>query len=162
MSLTIDQMRLNPTAKAGAVILKERCPYVVFTSGRRDRHAQARIMAENSIGERQWVSHTYLHAADFQTWLDLHPEAQTVEQIAHGFSHILAAMPDDDLEKLSRHCSGNAFDVLPLIRDAKGTPTEEGQMVLLVIRQLPGLDKLLTKEGGKVRWHAQFTESAEV
>lgn len=162
MNLTIDQMRLNPTAKAGAVLLQQRCPYVVFTSGRRDMATQARVMAENSIGNRQWIAQTYLHASELQTWLDLHPEAQTVEQIAHGFYVILTAMSQDDLDKLTKHFSGDAWDVLPLIRDAKGTPTEAGQQVIDVIRSLPGLDKFLTMEGGKPRWHAQFIASMEV
>lgn len=162
MALTIEQMLLNPVARVAAIELQQRCPFVVFTSGRRDRWTQAVAMAQNTVAERAWIVRTYLHAADFVTWLDQHPEARTVEQISHGFYDLLVAMPDHEVEQVSKHLGGNAFDVLPMIRDAAGTPTEEGQNVIAVIRQLPGLDKFLTREGGLVRWHVQFHESAEV
>lgn len=162
MSLTIDQMRLNPVARAGAVTLLARCPFVVFTSGRRDRWKQAEVMAQNSALNRRWVGATYLHAAAFQTWLDVHQEARTVEQIAHGFYALMESMSDADLGAVSKHLGGNAFDVLPMVSDAAGTPTEAGQQVIEVIRSLDGLDKFLTKEGGLVRWHCQFDESEEV
>ncbi len=160
--VTIEQMRLNPVSRAAAIELQQRCPFVVFTSGRRDRWAQAVAMAQNSIVDRHWVGATYLRAAPFQTWLDVHHEARTAEQIAHGFLTIMDAMPNEELEQISKHLGGNAFDVLPLVRDAAGTPTEEGQTIIDVIRQLPGLDKFLAREGKLVRWHAQFHESAEV
>ncbi len=162
MSLTIDQMRLNPVARAGAVTLLSRCPSVVFTSGRRDRWKQAEVMAQNSALNRRWVGSTYLHAAAFQTWLDLHQEARTVEQIAHGFYTLMASMSDAELGAVSKHLGGNAFDVLPMVMDFAGTPTEAGHNVIEVVRSLDGLEKFLTKEGGLVRWHCQFDESEEV
>lgn len=162
MGLTIDQMRLNPVARAGAVLLKEQHPSVIFTSGRRDRWKQALAMACNVAIEREWISATYLHAAVFQTWVDLHPEATTVEQLAHGFYELMQTLTDTEVEQLTKHMGGNAWDVLPMVKDAAGTPTAEGLLVIETIRTLPGLDKFLTREGRLVRWHAQFMPSAEV
>jgi len=154
-------MRLNPVAKAAAIILQTKCPFVTFTSGRRDRWAQAQAMAGNVAVERGWIRNTYMRAAPFETWLDQHPEAQTVEQLAHGFYGILTTMPDADVEKISKHLGGNAFDILPIVT-TQGVPTAEGHQVIDVIRSLPGLDKFLQKEGNLIRWHAQFHESAEI
>jgi hypothetical protein len=55
---------------------------------------------------------------------------------------------DAKVAKLSKHLSGQAFDVQPVEADA--------DKIKETIRGLSGLDKFLEKEGGLVRWHAQF------
>jgi hypothetical protein len=55
---------------------------------------------------------------------------------------------DAELSTLSKHLSGDAFDVQPVDTDADA--------IKKTIRGLDGLDKFLEKEGGLVRWHAQF------
>jgi len=55
----IETLNLAPVAKAAAYELKRLHPTVVFTSGRRDKGAQARAMASNIVRNRQWVIQTY-------------------------------------------------------------------------------------------------------
>jgi len=57
-------------------------------------------------------------------------------------------MSESDLVKISKHLIGMAFDVQPVIIDAAAIKES--------IRQLPRLHKFLDKEGGQIRWHAQF------
>jgi hypothetical protein len=52
------------------------------------------------------------------------------------------------LAMLSKHLSGDAFDVQPVDTDAAA--------IKKTIRGLKGLDRFLEKEGGLIRWHAQF------
>jgi hypothetical protein len=54
------------------------------------------------------------------------------------------------LGRLSKHLSGNAFDVQPV--DGKA----EAEAIKASIRGLNGLDLFLDKEGGLQRWHAEF------
>jgi hypothetical protein len=57
-------------------------------------------------------------------------------------------MPEAELVKISRHLTGKAFDVRPVTKNAAAIKAD--------IRALSGLHKFLEKEGGLVRWHAQF------
>jgi hypothetical protein len=57
-------------------------------------------------------------------------------------------MAEADLLKISRHSTGRAFDIRPV--------TENAAAIEADIRALPGLQKFLDREGGHVRWHAQF------
>jgi hypothetical protein len=52
------------------------------------------------------------------------------------------------VSQISKHLSGEAFDVQPVKKDAS--------KIKKTIRGLKGLTKFLDKEGGLVRWHAQF------
>ena len=58
------------------------------------------------------------------------------------------SMPEEELVKISRHLTGKAFDVSPITANAAVLKAD--------ILKLPGLHKFLDKEGGLVRWHAQF------
>jgi hypothetical protein len=49
---------------------------------------------------------------------------------------------------MSRHLSGDAFDVQPV--------EDNADAIKQTIRKLPGLQLFLDREGGLVRWHAQF------
>lgn len=160
MALTIAQMKLAPAARQAAERLQAACPWVVFTSGRRDLDEQAHAMAVNTVQRRAWIGDTYLHAADLQTWVDTHPEAQTVDQIHEGLYTLLLGMPDTDVSRISRHLTGDAFDVLPLV-DQYGMATAYGAKLLEAIHDLEA-EKVLLKEGGLVRWHVQFKPSVEV
>ncbi|HEX3144195.1 MAG TPA: hypothetical protein VHQ64_09495 [Pyrinomonadaceae bacterium] len=147
--MTIDEMNLAPTAKAAAKLLLQKHPNIQFTSGRRDVQQQAHAMAGNIVKhDRQWIGNTYLKAQKLQAWVDAHPEAVTVDQITAGLTQVMNKMPEDERSKISRHLTGRAFDVRPLKQNAKAIKAD--------IRALPGLNKFLEKEGGLVRWHAQF------
>ena len=70
------------------------------------------------------------------------------DQITAGLEQVLKGMPDSELVKISRHLTGRAFDVRPVTANAAAIKAD--------ILKLPGLHKFLDKEGGLVRWHAQF------
>ena len=148
--MTIDEMNLEPTAAAAARLLLQKHPNIQFTSGRRDVTQQAHAMASNivSLRDRNWIGHTYLHGQKLQAWVDAHPEAVTVDQVTAGLAALMNAMSDAERLKISRHLTGRAFDVRPMTQNAEAIKND--------IRNLPGLNKFLDKEGGHVRWHAQF------
>jgi hypothetical protein len=146
--MTIEEMDLEPVAKNAATILQSKHPTIQFTSGRRGIFQQAHAMAGNVVLNRKWIGQTYLAGAKLQAWVDKHPEAKTVDQITAGLEQVMKAMPPEELMKISRHLTGKAFDVRPVTANAAAIKAD--------ILKLPGLHKFLDKEGGLVRWHAQF------
>ncbi len=146
--MTIDELNLEPTAKNAATILTNKHPQLQFTSGRRSIFQQAHAMAGNVVLNRQWIGQTYLAGAKLQQWVDQHPTAKTVDQITAGLEQVMTAMPQAELGRISRHLTGRAFDVRPVTANAAA--------IKAFIKTLPGLHKFLDKEGGLVRWHAQF------
>lgn len=146
--MTIEEMNLEPVAKEAATILQSKHPNIQFTSGRRTIFQQAHAMAGNVILNRKWIGQTYLAGAKLQQWVDQHPEAKTVDQITAGLEQVMTEMPEDELVKISRHLTGRAFDMRPVKANAAAIKAD--------ILKLPGLHKFLAKEGGLVRWHAQF------
>ena len=146
--MTIEELQLEPVAKNAATILQSKYPQLQFTSGRRSIFQQAHAMARNVVLNRKWIGQTYLAGAKLQQWVDKHPEAKTVDAITAGLEQTMKAMPEVELLKISRHLTGKAFDVRPVTKNAAAIKAD--------IRALPGLHKFLEKEGGLVRWHAQF------
>jgi hypothetical protein len=148
--MTIDEMQLEPGAREAATILKNKHPKLEFTSGRRTVRQQAHAMARNivELHDRKWIEKTYLAGAKLQQWVDLNPQVVTVDAIMVGLEQTMDAMSQDELLKISKHLTGRAFDVKPVILNSKKIKTD--------ILQLPGLHKFLDHEGGHVRWHAQF------
>jgi hypothetical protein len=146
----IDQLDLSATAKTAAQQLKKAHPEIVFTSGRRDVAGQAHAMASNivSSGDRKWIEKTYAAAGTLQKWVDDHPKATTVEDISAGLKGLLDTMTDTDRAKISKHLSGDAFDVQPQTKDAAKIKAD--------MAALPGATKFLSQEGGLERWHVQF------
>jgi hypothetical protein len=148
----IESLNLADVARAAAYTLKAQCPDVIFTSGRRDKHAQASAMAYNVVRNRNFIGVTY-HSpagATCQAWVDANPAATTQSAIAAGLEGVLDSLPDSVLSHPSMHLSGAAFDVQPVSDPARAAA------ITAAIRALPGLTKFLTSEGGMVRWHAQF------
>lgn len=144
-----ESLGLRGYALMGARALKAAHPSVVFTSGKRNATDQARAMAANVALNRQWIAQTYKisvarHAC--QQWVNAHP-GTTRAQIEAGLLGVFATLPDAELLKLSRHLTGDAFDV---------EPVPNGDAIKSCIRDLPGLDCFLEREGGLTRWHAQF------
>jgi len=126
---------------------------LVFTSGQRDFYGQASAMAANvaASGDRQWISKEYLYRpiADALTaWLVANPTVIARGAMANGLAGVLRTFPPAELGKLSRHLSGDAFDVLPL-PDAK----DPGVKAWLTARAAEGRVKFLTKEQKLDRWH---------
>jgi len=147
----IEALDLAPTARAGAYALKKAHPTVRFTSGRRDKAQQASAMASNVVKNRKWIEETYV-ASDLRTkcqeWVDKNPDKKTQSEIAEGLLSVFNSVSDAELASISKHLSGDAFDVQPVDTDA--------EKIKATIRGLTGLSKFLDKEGGLVRWHAQF------
>lgn len=146
--MTIEELQLEPVAKNAATILQSKYPQLEFTSGRRSKFQQAHAMARNVVVNRKWIGQTYLAGAKLQQWVDKHPEAKTVDAVTAGLEQTMKAMPEAELLKISRHLTGKAFDVRPVTANAAAIKAD--------ILKLPGLHKFLDKEGGLVRWHAQF------
>jgi hypothetical protein len=147
----IEKLDLAPTARTAAYALKKAHPAVRFTSGRRNKAEQASAMAGNVVKNRKWIEDTYVASAlrtRCQEWVDKHPDKQTQAEIADGLAAIFDAATDAELGQLSKHLSGEAFDVQPVDQDADA--------IKATIRNLPGPCRFLEKEGGLVRWHAQF------
>ncbi len=147
----IEALRLGEVAASAARALRAAFPSVVFTSGLRDKAAQARAMASNVVKQRQWIVQTYRDtsaARACQKWVDDHPEATTQAAIGAGLLAVLDALTEVEVGRLSKHLSGAAFDVQPVSKD--------GDAIKQAIRALPGVTKFLEREGGLVRWHAEF------
>jgi hypothetical protein len=147
----IEALNLSETAKKAAYELKKKHPSVTFTSGRRDKQEQASAMAGNVVANRNWIKETYVQTAArdaCQKWVDDNKDKKTKDEIASGLKGVLDGLTDAQLGQLSKHLSGDAFDVQPVDQDA--------EEIKKTIRGLSGLSKFLEKEGGLVRWHAQF------
>lgn len=156
--MTIDQLNLSPVALGAAQALVAAHPDVVFTSGRRDLMSQARAMAQSiaeeiaKTGKRTWIAETYLPSpvcSECQQWVTENPWATKAPELAQGLNSIFVRMPLSEVSKISKHLSGDAFDVQPVAGPA-------GDAIKATIRTLPGLTKFLEREGGLTRWHCQF------
>jgi hypothetical protein len=147
----IEKLVLRPIARAAAYELKRLHPQVVFTSGRRDKAAQARAMSQNVVLQRDWIRMTYAVnkvSTACQAWVDAHPEATSASAIEAGLMSVFNSTDDAELGRFSLHMSGNAFDLQPMEPDTAG--------IKATIPTLPGFKKFLEKEGNLVRWHAEF------
>ena|SRR5579862_2170426 len=147
----IEALDLAPVARKAAYDLKKLHPEVVFTSGRRGTEDQARAMAGNVVKNRKWIEQTYhksVVSQACQKWVDDNPDKKTQKEIAAGLKSVFDSLTDAQVSQISKHLSGEAFDVQPVKKDAS--------KIKKTIRGLKGLTKFLDKEGGLVRWHAQF------
>jgi hypothetical protein len=149
----IEKLNLAATARTAAYALKKAHPSIQFTSGRRNKEEQAAAMASNVVKnpKRKWIEETYKPSplrTRCQEWVDEHPEKTTQAEIAAGLTTVFNAATDSELGRLSKHLSGEAFDVQPVEKDAEA--------IKKTIKNLPGLGLFLDKEGGLVRWHVQF------
>lgn len=146
-------LQLRGAALAGALALEGRFPGIVFTSGRRGVTEQASVMASNVVQRRRWIRETYLATPEsqaLQAWVAAHPLADTHAEIAAGLAGVMAHWSDAQKSRLSKHFSGDAFDVQPLADGPRA------RAIVAAIRGLPGLSTFLEREGGLKRWHAQF------
>lgn len=152
--LDLMQLGLEGNAWAAAREFVQHEPNARITSGRRTLSEQADAMAANVV-ESGWkwlrvYKYIPIRTALIQ-WCRRHPEAKTKNEIAIGLLSVLRTFPDAELMRLSAHLSGHAFDVQPVFG-------HQGSMMLNTLRSV--IEKyggtLLEKEGGLVRWHAQF------
>lgn len=147
---SIDELELVSYAREAAQALQAKHPEVVFTSGRRNSQQQAHAMAGNIVANRRYIEQTYAKTpqrASLQAWVDSHPQAKTVQEIAAGLAGVMAHWTDAQKRTLSQHFSGEAFDIQPV----PGSTS-----IIASIKALPRLRQFLQKEGGLVVWHAGF------
>ena len=151
--LSIDDLDLASSAKAGAKKLQEQFPNdVKFTSGRRSIERQASAMAPNIVTNRKWIEQTYKaspQSAALQKWVDENPTTTTAAAIAAGLQSVMSSWTAAQQRNFSRHITGDAFDVQPV-------PGTQGEKIKQAIANLPKLDWHTFQEGGLEIWHAQF------
>ena len=148
----IEKLDLSEKTKTAAYTLKGKHPAVSFTSGRRGFADQARAMASNVVLNRQWIVQTYAKSTAItalQKWVDDHPDVKDKQGIARR--------PDERDRRPHRgaedvHLQAPHRQRLRRATSREPTPRRSRR----TIRGLPGLGKFLEKEGGLVRWHAQF------
>ena len=143
-------MGLTGTALLAAQELVRVCPDAEIISGRRTVREQARAMAKNAFHDHDWIEDTYrsplcLAARRLVSWLKMHKNA-TLDQIDDAFERILCALPDDELEQLTSHLGGCAFDVRA---DEAVKPFCEA-----VAKKYGG--EFLDHEGRLIRYHLEF------
>lgn len=148
----IEGLDLSETAKKGAYALKKAHPSVSFTSGKRTIDEQASAMAANVVSDgRDWIKKTYSSSSAItalQKWVDDNPKATTQADIAAGLKGVFDGLSEAQRNTVSKHLTGEAFDVQPVETDA--------DMIKATMKGLPGATKFLEKEGNLVRWHVQF------
>lgn len=151
-SLKISDLDLVDYAAVAAQQLLAQFPSIIFTSGRRNAAQQARAMAPNIVKNRNWIADTYAAGPEenaLQSWVNANPGAKTAAAISAGLLNIMNAWSDDQKKTLSRHFSGQAFDIQP-VAGAGAAP------IKAAIRKLPNLRHFFENEGGLIIWHADF------
>lgn len=106
---------LTDSALEVAIRLVARFPGVEIVSGKRTVREQAHSMAANVVKDPDFVRDTYalsLASRRCQAWVDRNVNAK-LDKIAEAFERILCDLPDDELRHLTRHITGEAFDVMP-------------------------------------------------
>jgi len=156
----LDQLRLAPRAKTGAVLLNERFPDMQFTSGLRDIQAQARVMATNQLRKPFWIRDTYLRGKELQRLLDTQT-LNTQLELQAFIQKWLEGQTSEQLAQLSRHLGGYAFDIKPSV-DRKGYTNTQGFDMISFIHTVVQPEKFLQWEGGLQIWHLQFIPTEEV
>ena len=149
---SIESLNLSPKAKKAAQQLLKEYPDIVFTSGRRDLAGQAHAMAGNVVKKRDWIGKTYAPneaSKACQKWVDDHPEAKTQKEIAAGLLKTLQAL-GPKAGQMSKHLSGDAFDIQP-VKDK-----DKAEAIKKSIKVLPGVKQFLDHEGGLEIWHVGF------
>ncbi|WP_299703278.1 hypothetical protein [uncultured Tateyamaria sp.] len=152
LGYTITELNLIDPALEGAKQLQKAHPEVMFLSGRRTVSSQSQAMASNVVLNRDWIKETYALSNQrdaLQAWVDNNPDAKSKNAIAKGLAGVMTPWSDAEKLKISRHLAGLAFDLKPV----SGT---QGDDIKKTIKQLPKLRRFLEKEGGLVRWHAEF------
>lgn len=154
----------------GRALLK-RFPFVVITRGRSSLEEQAAAMAANECTRRDewlekakaaamsgakperhrpWIENTYLDSPPKRAlveWSERHPKAMKGEMAA-AFVGIMRTFRDAELGLLTRHLSGEALDVRPMLDQIQVAEWLRAEAV-----RLGG--KFLETEAGLIRWHWQ-------
>jgi hypothetical protein len=146
---------LNPIAQSVATDFLSAYPDAVLTSGKRDLLGQCSAMASNVAVNRRWIAETYVSSdasIAAQAWVDQNPTVTTVMAISSGLYSVLQPLTPDQLDHLSWHLAGDAFDAAPVQDPGQAACARE----LVGARILAGgAGKVLTNEGGIAKLHVQ-------
>lgn len=168
--LTIQELRLSPTAERAARLVLERHPEAVFTSGRRDLADQARAMAQNAVAfGATWLNDTYKNKRivnHLMTYMEENPEhCRDAKVLGHHFYEQLQEHFAGEYAKFP-HLRGDAFDIrYPRLKNGLYN-RPDGDKIMATIRTLPEhgipLEWVTDQEGKLVVIHAQFTHDQTV
>jgi hypothetical protein len=150
--MTLDEADLEPGTRIVAQAVLALDPELVITSGRRKVEDQARAMSQNVARNRRWIAQTYITTTgsrELQAWVDAHPLVVKPQAIEAALAEIMHDWSDAQKAALSKHFSGQAFDLNPL------PAGPHADQVAGRIHVTPGVVKFLTMEGGLRRWHVQ-------
>lgn len=158
---TIEELDLDAIMKSRAEELRARCPWVIYTSGRRNLYDQARAMAQNHIADPQaYLRKTYRNGKMFLAAIvDMAPvDQRSVEKVTAAIRGVFEEQPDVLQWK---HRDGTCVDIQPL-EDAFGDPTLKGQEVMRFIQNCPDTVLFIMREGGLRRWHWECRKAPAV
>ena len=147
---------LNPIALQACSQFLTAFPQSVITSARRTLPEQCLAMTLNIIRNPYWVRLTYVPSVvsvAVQHWVDGLTQGAGPARIAAGLLAVLEGFPPADLRALSWHLSGDAFDVQSTVDIGQ---VEYLQALVAQRIRDGGHGKMLSKEGGLVRWHIQI------
>ncbi len=112
-------------------------------------------MAANIVAskDRRWIAKTYKQSEvsdALQEWVNLNQQITGRDEISSGLFACMGWFEPKELAKLSKHLSGQAFDVKP-------TDGLTGTLMLSALTKLAKKysGKFIEREGGLVRWHFQ-------
>ena len=152
---------LNPVAADAARAFLLHHPDGILTSGRRSVKAQADAMAADCAVNPQFIQQTYAKANGrlvsaaaqaCQDWMNAQASCPTGDVICAAFEGILGTFSAEDLEHLSLHLGGNAFDC-----HVDDDPAKLDTLKTLASNRVlaGGKALFLEEEAGLPRWHWQ-------
>ena len=138
-----------------ALAFHEKFPPAVFSRGIRTLRTPCRDMAGNVHLNRMWILETYKAskpALAAHAWVMANKHVRAVGDIADGLEFVLRTFTPEELESLSRHMTGDAFDLKP--RSVTGAMRD---WLAEEAKKRGAL--FLDREGGLVRYHWQAKRS---
>lgn len=167
--LTIQELRLSPTAEQAARFVLKLHPEVVFTSGRRDLSDQARVMAQNAVTfGASWLDDTYKNkriVTHLMTYMEEHPErCRDAKVLGHHFYEELQEHFAGEFTKFP-HLRGDAFDIrYPRLKNGL-YDKPSGDRLMATLRSLPEhgipVEWVTDREGKLTVIHIQFPAHVE-
>lgn len=149
----IERLRLEPSAHVVASTLLSRFPALLFTSGRRDVLSQAKAMAPHVYTNAHWIEEVYLAGHPLQVAVNTYRGSAlpwNIDEITNVLRVTMLHMPDAQLNALSYHLTGYAFDC--------AWDDRFGDDVAAFARRIPYVNKVLTSEAGFHILHVQCTK----
>jgi hypothetical protein len=145
---------LNLPAALGAQTLLIKCPDAILTSGRRNLVEQAHDMAVDQALDAKFILKTYAESPVKDACLAAVAGLTDEASIEQALVAALQPFSDEELQELSAHLGGNAFDV-HVDGDQKKIDALRGIVADHIASG--GQGRFLTRESQLQRWHVQLT-----